>query len=459
MRASPAPLLVLLATLGACGGVAPARVLPAEDPCSSLAALSPATTSAAAIVSGLGLLSGPVPAGLTLFLPSNDALASTTRGGAADAAQLAALSDEARGKLAAAVLYSVGAPAAGALAPDALQSAGQVTTALPDAPPLAVLADDGWFADAALSLTDATNATAGVAETVQACSSVLYVLDKVLLPAGLLDPAFPSVAPDQAAAILAAVPTGGTPPLSPAQPLPSPAPASGDEARDAALALLPQLLAAQPTPGFDYLMLARQWGPSFCAAGSCSQPAFNLFTLHGLWPNNNDSRDSPASCSGESFDEAALPPALLTRMGCEWVSLKGTSASFWGYEWGKHGTCAVPGLFPNQTAYFAAAMALSEAWDINEALAAAGLDPLTARSASPNDVVAKLQAAWGVTPLVTCSDGMLQEVRTCFSTALQPIDCPGGSGCATDKQQELPAGSVDPPASCAQVFDNVPGLQ
>ena len=34
MRASPAPLLVLLATLGACGGVAPARVLPAEDPVS-----------------------------------------------------------------------------------------------------------------------------------------------------------------------------------------------------------------------------------------------------------------------------------------------------------------------------------------------------------------------------------------------------------------------------------------
>jgi hypothetical protein len=115
-----------------------------------------------------------VPPGLTLFLPSNDALAATTRG-TTDAAQL---SEEARAKETAAALYAVGSPATGALPPEALQSAGQVATALPGAAPLTVFFDNGWFSDA-LSLTDATGAVASVVATVQACGSVLHVVDQV----------------------------------------------------------------------------------------------------------------------------------------------------------------------------------------------------------------------------------------------------------------------------------------
>jgi ribonuclease T2 len=57
---------------------------------------------------------------------------------------------------------------------------------------------------------------------------------------------------------------------------------------------------AQTDLGFDYLMLTRQWGPTFCENNNCDKPTYNLFTIHGLWPNSNDG-NHPAFCvsSGE----------------------------------------------------------------------------------------------------------------------------------------------------------------
>lgn len=61
-------------------------------------------------------------------------------------------------------------------------------------------------------------------------------------------------------------------------------------------------------------------------------PRSNLFTIHGLWPNSADG-NHPASCpTDQSFDPAALPSTLRSRMECEWPSYTGSSDSFWSYE-------------------------------------------------------------------------------------------------------------------------------
>lgn len=207
--------------------------------------------------------------------------------------------------------------------------------------------------------------------------------------------------------------------------------------------------------GFDYLMLARQWPPSFCETTTCSQNTYNLFTIHGLWPNNNDG-SSPANCpSNVEFDVDLLPAELRGRMSCVWRSFKGSNAGFWGYEWDKHGTCALP-LFPSAPAYFQAGVALDEQYDLNEALVQGGVNPLLAQSVTAAQLQGILERQWKVTPQITCSGGMVQEVRTCFSLALKAIDCPRKSSSCPSTAQDLPFGSTSIPEPCQAWFDGIP---
>lgn len=224
------------------------------------------------LYAGLGLLPNGVPAGTTIFAPSNTAVQDMVRG-QVTAEAVAALPDSTKAALAAVVLYHTAL--GGLQSADQLTGAGSVVTALPGATLTA--ADEGWLSTA-LVLTDATGTpAAAVGSPIEACGAEIYVIDAVLLPAGLLDPGFPSVLPYQAAAVLAGD-SGGIagPPLLAPSPAAGPsaeAPSAGDGSSGGALTAL---LTPGVQPGdvpFDYLALARQWGPSFCTTTSCSREA------------------------------------------------------------------------------------------------------------------------------------------------------------------------------------------
>ena len=93
-------------------------------------------------------------------------------------------------------------------------------------------------------------------------------------------------------------------------------------------------------------------------------------------------------------------------MGCATarlqVSYTGSNAGFWSYEWGKHGTCALP-LLPTQQDYFNAAISLNNKYEPNQALASSNI----ALAAAPTLPASRLQQAlsgvWGVPPLVSCT--------------------------------------------------------
>ncbi len=222
------------------------------------------------ISAGLGLLPNGVPAGSTIFAPSNSAVQDLARG-QVTAQSVAALPDSTKAALAATVLYHI--LLGGLQSADQLAGAGGVTTALPGGNLSA--ADEGWLSSA-LVLTDATGTPAAVeGSPIQACGAEIYIVDAVLLPAGLLDPAFPSVTPEQGAAILAGS-SAGAPLMGPSPEawLPAEAPSAGGDGSGGDA--LTSLLTPGIQPGdvnFDYLLLSRQWGPTFCATTSCSRDA------------------------------------------------------------------------------------------------------------------------------------------------------------------------------------------
>ncbi|PSC74802.1 ribonuclease T2 [Micractinium conductrix] len=207
--------------------------------------------------------------------------------------------------------------------------------------------------------------------------------------------------------------------------------------------------------GFDYLMLSRRWGPSFCELNTCDQRTYNLFTIHGLWPNNKTG-ENPAFCpTNITFSKELLPPQVLGRMSCEWRSLRGNNEAFWTGQWRKHGACTLP-LYTNMSSYFRHAIMLSEQYDLNEALVSGGFNPIVAERITPAQMNGILRQAWNVTPTLVCVQGLMYEVRTCFSVPdMKIMECPVRSQCGT-AAQNLPLGSAAVPEVCSSYFDNIP---
>lgn len=211
--------------------------------------------------------------------------------------------------------------------------------------------------------------------------------------------------------------------------------------------------AAQSTDlGFDYLVLVRQWGPTFCSFNNCNNQPVAEFTIHGLWPNYA-SGGYPENCDpSDKFSTNNIPTTLLNQMGCEWVSYTGTNAGFWSYEWGKHGTCALS-LFPTQEDYFDASIDLNNKYEATQALEASNIDPATASTQPISTLQNAFKSAWGVSPVITCNGGKLFELWLCLDTDLNAITCPSNmnyskcsGGAAT-----FPQGN-EVPAVCAQYY-------
>jgi len=127
-------------------------------------------------------------------------------------------------------------------------------------------------------------------------------------------------------------------------------------------------------PGeFSLYVLALSWAPEFCAAhgdkGECSPLsdfASTHLTIHGLWPNYDDSQsasmgceypqycDDTAGCAVRNPPDSCNPsassiPAIMSKYGPGYVSDHDFLAN---HEWPKHGVCSGLG----EADYFASAV-------------------------------------------------------------------------------------------------------
>ncbi|MCO6392747.1 ribonuclease T [Aliihoeflea aestuarii] len=161
---------------------------------------------------------------------------------------------------------------------------------------------------------------------------------------------------------------------------------------------------------FDFYVLSLSWSPSYCAAEGtradrqqCDQDLG--FVVHGLWPQFetgwpeycDDDAPRPSRRQVDDIDDV-IPSDGLIR-----------------HQWRKHGTCT--GL--DIDAYFDATRAALDAVALprlsQDRLPAASIRSvfLDANPGLPEDGLA-----------VTCSDGLLREVRLCMTTELAFRSCP-----------------------------------
>ncbi|XP_022756662.1 ribonuclease S-4-like isoform X2 [Durio zibethinus] len=128
-----------------------------------------------------------------------------------------------------------------------------------------------------------------------------------------------------------------------------------------------------PTAGpFTFYKLSLQWPPAVCNSGgmTCKPPIPKIFTIHGIWPQDNNDVPVPPydptnPCTSVTPTPATdLPTKLnpiLNDLVSLWPNLKDPQSTaqnfqFWEHEWTKHGMCSD---YPDQPRdYFNSALQL-----------------------------------------------------------------------------------------------------
>ncbi|KNC49369.1 ribonuclease T2 family protein [Thecamonas trahens ATCC 50062] len=202
-----------------------------------------------------------------------------------------------------------------------------------------------------------------------------------------------------------------------------------------ALAVAPSASAAPGYVNWDFMVFRLMW-PGSVSGGNAVPSGLNGFSIHGLWPTNNDT-SGPSQCTHEAFDESQIS-SLLPEMNVEWASIwpdsKGNEG-FWAHEWTKHGTCAAElSVLGSQYKFFNGVLQLKAQLKVLDALQSAGIYPSNSKTYTLDQIKSALTDAQ-MPPLVFCmpankADGaetssppILQAIELCVDTSLNVYTC------------------------------------
>ncbi|WP_074654568.1 ribonuclease T2 family protein [Terriglobus roseus] len=178
-------------------------------------------------------------------------------------------------------------------------------------------------------------------------------------------------------------------------------------------------------PGkFDFYVLNLSWSPEFChghpSAAECSQ--HRAFTLHGLWPQNNDGT-YPEDCSD------APGPANPSQYADIYPD-----ASLLQHEWQTHGTCS--GLAPDQF------LTLDRRAEHSITIPTALAHLKQQASMTPAQIVTLFTQSNAGLPAsslaITCGNNFLTAVEVCMDKNLKPESCSAVKTCGAN-QIRIPA--------------------
>jgi len=182
------------------------------------------------------------------------------------------------------------------------------------------------------------------------------------------------------------------------------------------LLILSGLSPARAEESFDYYVLALSWNAAWCAregdarnADQCHARHDHGFTLHGLWPQNEDGW--PEYCRTAKRD----PSRRMTR---DMSDIMGSGGLAW-HQWKKHGRCT--GLSARD--YFALSRE-AYARVLRPEILRKISKPLKVSPPVVEDAFIEINPDLrpnGIT--VTCKSGQLAEVRICLTKNLELRSC------------------------------------
>jgi ribonuclease T2 len=179
---------------------------------------------------------------------------------------------------------------------------------------------------------------------------------------------------------------------------------------------------------WDYILYTTRW-PAAVAQGPVPSNITG-FTLHGLWPNRNDTT-WPSYCTSQSFSLKPIESLVPTLVEI-WYDFEHPydPSDFWSHEYDKHGTCASSDpLLATEYQFFSAAIKLHQTvFPLTSILSGAGIVPSSSQQYSLSAFRKAIQSGLGAYPMMTCSqdyDGNVQveRIQFCVSKSLQLYNC------------------------------------
>ena len=167
---------------------------------------------------------------------------------------------------------------------------------------------------------------------------------------------------------------------------------------------------------FEYYVMSLSWSPNWCAVTGDARgdPQCNAgnglsFTLHGLWPQNEEGY--PSYCRTGVRDPSRGDTAAMADI------MGGAGLAF--YEWKKHGRCS--GLEARD--YFDVSRRAYESVVIPDVFRGLGRDVDLPASVVEDAFIEANPSLARDQITVTCDRGMIEEVRICLTTDLVPRGC------------------------------------
>eukprot|EP01088_Endostelium_zonatum_P014283 TRINITY_DN306_c0_g1_i1.p1 TRINITY_DN306_c0_g1~~TRINITY_DN306_c0_g1_i1.p1 ORF type:complete len:239 (-),score=35.13 TRINITY_DN306_c0_g1_i1:56-772(-) len=180
---------------------------------------------------------------------------------------------------------------------------------------------------------------------------------------------------------------------------------------------------------WDYLLYTLRW-PGTVSRGNPVPANITDFTLHGMWPNRNDTT-WPQYCTNQRFNLNAISD-LVGILDEVWHDFEHPNdpSEFWSHEYEKHGTCAasVPSM-ANEHDFFSVAVKLHQSiFKLRPALASRGIVPSDNQQYSLKTFQSAIQNSIGAFPLMTCSTDYngnveVHRIQFCVNKSLQLFTC------------------------------------
>ena len=174
---------------------------------------------------------------------------------------------------------------------------------------------------------------------------------------------------------------------------------------------------------FDYYVMSLGWSANWCALEGddrsdpqCDAGRGLTWTLHGLWPQFEDG--FPSYCRTGQGDPSRGDTAQMADI------MGGSGLAF--YEWKKHGRCSDL----SAKGYYATMRKAYKSVVIPPIFAQISKDLKVPASVIEDAFIENNPSLARDQITVTCKSGMIQEVRICLTTDLQPRRC--GADVITD---------------------------
>ena len=178
----------------------------------------------------------------------------------------------------------------------------------------------------------------------------------------------------------------------------------------------PVLADGERSGDFDYYVMALSWSPNWCdqtgdarADPQCDAGRGFSFTLHGLWPQYE--AGYPSYCRTVARDPSRADTAAMADI------MGGAGLAF--YEWKKHGRCS--GLAAQD--YFAVSRQAYQSVVIPPVFHSLDRDVTLPASVVEDAFIESNPRLQRDQITVTCDRGMIEEVRICLTTDLNPRQC------------------------------------